>query len=301
MHSSAVVRAGLVTTALLTLSLTASAPAFAVEYAGPQPGESCTDSTGLDPALTCSGGVVTVIQTAEPAPTVEAPSPSAEPTTDPTPEPTTDPAPVPDPVPVVPDPTPPADTPAPDGGVAAPPAPAPADPPASGGPVASDPGPGTPSAPGASLLDGAKGDPAAAEGSTEPGVTLHAAAIAADPASTTRSLLTAATLANLAAGDLPILAMNSPGNIPGSAGSPLSAFTPSPLLANLPATQAIAAVQAPLLAAGDEAAAGGGFTLAGLSSKALPGLLVVLATALVAAVAAGNLRVWQERFPQFRR
>jgi hypothetical protein len=114
-------------------------------------------------------------------------------------------------------------------------------------------------------------------------------------------LLTSATVANLASSDLPTLAaIRSLQVAPGTAGHPLSYYTPQPLLANLPPTAQIAAVQAPLLAVGDQAAAGGGFTLAGLSSKALPGLLVVLATALVASVGAGNLRYWQDRLGRLR-
>jgi hypothetical protein len=68
---------------------------------------------------------------------------------------------------------------------------------------------------------------------------------------------------------------------------------PSPLLANQPASQ-LAAVQAPLLAAGEDAGRGG-TVLAAFGSYALPGLLVVLATAVVATVGAGNIRVWQAR------
>jgi hypothetical protein len=71
------------------------------------------------------------------------------------------------------------------------------------------------------------------------------------------------------------------------------AAIPSPLLANQPASQ-LAAVQAPLLAAG-ESAGQGGTVLASFGSYALPGLLVVLATAVVATVGAGNVRVWQAR------
>lgn len=73
---------------------------------------------------------------------------------------------------------------------------------------------------------------------------------------------------------------------------------PSPLLANQPASQ-LAAVQAPLLAAGDDAGKGG-TVLAAFGGYALPGLLVVLATAVVATVGAGNIRVWQARMAQRR-
>jgi hypothetical protein len=76
---------------------------------------------------------------------------------------------------------------------------------------------------------------------------------------------------------------------------PLADNIPSPLIAS--AEGKLAAVQAPLIAAGQEAASqadNGLFTRFG--GKALPGLLVVLATAMVAAVGAGNLRAWQARF-----
>lgn len=69
---------------------------------------------------------------------------------------------------------------------------------------------------------------------------------------------------------------------------------PSPLLANQPASE-LAAVQAPLLAAGEQAGQGGSTVLASFGGYALPGLLVVLATAVVATVGAGNVRVWQAR------
>jgi hypothetical protein len=115
-------------------------------------------------------------------------------------------------------------------------------------------------------------------------------------------MLAAATVATLPAGpviqSLPVLA--------GNAGRPLSAYVPSPALADiplasLPPAYQVAAIQAPLLAASEDAAAGGGFTLAGLGSRALPGLLVVLATALVASIGAANIRVWQDRLTAFRR
>jgi hypothetical protein len=76
---------------------------------------------------------------------------------------------------------------------------------------------------------------------------------------------------------------------------PLSDNIPSPLIAS--ADSKLSAVQAPLIAAGQRAATqadSGLFTRFG--GKALPGLLVVIGTALVAAVGAGNLRAWQARF-----
>jgi hypothetical protein len=76
---------------------------------------------------------------------------------------------------------------------------------------------------------------------------------------------------------------------------PLSDNIPSPLIAS--ADSKLSAVQAPLIAAGQRAATqadSGLFTRFG--GQALPGLLVVIGTALVAAVGAGNLRAWQARF-----
>jgi hypothetical protein len=76
---------------------------------------------------------------------------------------------------------------------------------------------------------------------------------------------------------------------------PLADNIPSPLIAS--AEGKLAAVQAPLIAAGQAAASqadSGIFSRFG--GKALPGLLVVIGTALVAAVGAGNLRAWQTRF-----
>ncbi len=78
--------------------------------------------------------------------------------------------------------------------------------------------------------------------------------------------------------------------------SPLADSIPSPLLA-APDTK-LAAVQAPLLAAGEQASRTadsnspfGRF----IGNKALPGLLIIIATAMVAAVGAGNMRAWQAR------
>jgi len=73
---------------------------------------------------------------------------------------------------------------------------------------------------------------------------------------------------------------------------------PSPLLANGPASQ-LADVQAPLLAAGEDAGKSGTM-LAAFGGYALPGLLVVLATAIVGTVGAGNIRVWQARLAASR-
>lgn len=76
--------------------------------------------------------------------------------------------------------------------------------------------------------------------------------------------------------------------------SPLADSIPSPLLA-APETR-LAAVQAPLIAAGERASKQADSSLfSRFGSKALPGILVILATAMVAAVGAGNLRAWQAR------
>ncbi|MDQ1635066.1 MAG: hypothetical protein QOJ32_1875, partial [Frankiaceae bacterium] len=76
----------------------------------------------------------------------------------------------------------------------------------------------------------------------------------------------------------------------------LASEVPSPLLASQPAAQLVA-VQAPLLAAGEDAGSGTTSTvLTSFGGYALPGLLVVLATAVVGVVGAGNVRVWQTRF-----
>lgn len=84
--------------------------------------------------------------------------------------------------------------------------------------------------------------------------------------------------------------------------APLSGAPAAPLpLTALPPVQALSAVQDPLLAVGDAAAAGGGSPLSAMSGSALPGLLVVLATAAVAAVGVGNVRAWQLRQLPVRR
>jgi hypothetical protein len=95
--------------------------------------------------------------------------------------------------------------------------------------------------------------------------------------------------------------LSGPGTMTIPTSSSLSSI-PSPLLAGLPAAASqqlasqLSSVQAPLLAAGEDAGRGGGGTmLAAYGGYALPGLLVVLATAIVGAVGAGNIRVWQSR------
>ncbi len=77
---------------------------------------------------------------------------------------------------------------------------------------------------------------------------------------------------------------------------PLADSVPLPQLA-APDTK-LAAVQAPLIAAGEQAAkaADDNSPLARFAgNKALSGLLIIIATALVAAVGAGNIRAWQAR------
>jgi hypothetical protein len=73
----------------------------------------------------------------------------------------------------------------------------------------------------------------------------------------------------------------------------LSSSALPPLLASGPSQ--LTAVQAPLLALAQSNGSGSSFNLMGLRGGSLPGLLVVLATALVAAVGAGNLHHWRTR------
>jgi hypothetical protein len=278
--------------------------------AAPTPGDPCTTDTVLPAGLVCVDGVVAEDPAATPEPAVSEPAPEPPPASEPPPA---DPAPSsppaePDPVstPAVPD----------NGGGtgATPPVadPGPVDTPTSAPTSGGVPGPatgttgvtgdGTSGVTGDGTSGGTGGDP------TQPPTTLQAAATAATaPAPPRQSLLAAATLATLASGDLPTLAALRAQPLPvGSAGLPLSAYAaPSPVmaglpLADLPPAQALAVIQSPLLAAGDDAAAGGGLLLTGLSGRAVPGLLVVLATALVAAVGAGNIRQWQERIARRR-
>ncbi len=78
--------------------------------------------------------------------------------------------------------------------------------------------------------------------------------------------------------------------------SPLADSIPSPLLA-APESK-LAAVQAPLIAAGENASRAADTSSPFsrfVGNKALPGLLIIIATAMVAAVGAGNLRAWQAR------
>lgn len=103
-----------------------------------------------------------------------------------------------------------------------------------------------------------------------------------------------------AAAYLPTTAILGFTNFSGTGGASIPTLSnlnavPSPLLASQPAAQ-LAAVQAPLLAAGEDAGSGSPSTvLSSFGGYALPGLLVVLATAVVGVVGAGNVRVWQAR------
>ncbi len=275
MPASATVRAGLVTASSLALALLAGSPALASDLAPPQAGDACAADTVLPAGLSCLEGLVAPTPPAEPSPVVQDPAPPVvdEPSPDPVPSPV-------EPPPVTVDPSP-VQSPPVDQSTGLP-----------GGP-STTPSPSTspdPDVPGGSLTDNAKSD---GETEVEPSPT---------PTAPGRGLMQAAAVSTLASSDLPTLAaMQATPLRPGSAGSPLSAYMPSPVLASLPPNAALASVQAPLLAVGNDAAGGGGFTLVGLDSRALPGFLVVLATALVAAVGAGNMRAWQERLPQWRR
>ncbi len=80
--------------------------------------------------------------------------------------------------------------------------------------------------------------------------------------------------------------------------SPLADNIPSPLIAS-PESK-LAAVQAPLIAAGERASRKADSVFARFGGQALPGILVVLGTALVAAVGAGNLRTWQAKIADKR-
>jgi hypothetical protein len=269
------------------------APAYAVVGGAPEVGDACELTVTPPEGFVCT---VDGLALAEPAPAASEPAPAPTeapavdpgtvvvPPADPTPPPPVVEAPAPGAPPVV---APPADS-----GAAAPTTPG-APPPASTPPSQ---GGGTQTAPGKTPVTVV----------TPPGATLQDSANGIDPAGASSGLLAAATVSNLTSADLPTLAaMRSLPVFPGQAGLPLSAYTPAPNLAGvplatLPPSTRIAAVQAPLLAAGEEAAGGGGFSLADLSGSALPGLLVVLATALVASIGAANVRVWQDRLNAVR-
>lgn len=275
MPSRAIARVGVVTTASLSLALMVGAPAFAFDST--DIGKPCpTDSQDLL-KLATDNFVCDVNNT------IQVPPPSAP----------SDSGVVPPPAPVIAPPP-----------VVTPPAGAP--------PVIVVPDPTTPgttaptNTPGGSTQSAGDGKTTTTSGTmtrpatpvtvkSAPGTTLKSSAKAIDPAGASNTLLAAAKAASLPsfAAALPPLPL-------GHAGLPLSAYTPVPNLADvplasLPPASQIAAVQAPLLAAGEDAAGGGGFALASLGGRALPGLLVVLATALVASIGAANIRVWQGR------
>ena len=113
----------------------------------------------------------------------------------------------------------------------------------------------------------------------------------------TRSTKDGSSLLGPAAAFLPGTSLASFADLSSSYGDllPIADNIPSPLLATPEGK--LSAVQAPLIAAGERAASAadsGLFTRFG--GKALPGILVVIATAMVAAVGAGNLRAWQAHF-----
>ncbi len=296
MPSRATARVGLVSAASLSLALMVVTPALAVVGGVPEVNDPCTVDVAPPPGFICTPENKLALA----PPAAPAPAPA-----DPTPAPAGPPAAV-DPAQAAPpaDATPAPGVPTPD--PAAPVAVVPTDPASSApaGPAAPA-GPTTPTGTSGAPASGTSGrKPTPVTVVTPPGTTLRASAAGVGGAPT--SLLAAATVANLASTDLPTLAaMRSLPLLPGHAGLPLSAYTPSPQLADiplatLPPSTRIAVVQAPLLAAGEDAAGGGGFTLADLSGRALPGLLVVLATALVASIGAANIRVWQDKLATAR-
>lgn len=275
------VRGGLIVAVPMSLVLLSGAPSFAATLS---PGDACTTSSTLDPGLTCLDGVVA--QSAAPSPEV---TPSVSPAS-----------------------TPPQSS---SSGVASP-VPTPVDSAASA--VTSS------ATSGGSAVGGAGGSSAsstvpAVPVATAPAITKQTPAtssstggskapVAKSPTTGNRpqqgmTLLSAADLAMAPPGDLPSRAAIRSVTVrrvldPGAVQSPELAGMP---LAALPPAQAVAAVQGPLLAAEKQAAQSGGFRLLGLGGQALPGLLIGLATAIVAAVGAGNVRVWQTRLTDRRR
>ena len=270
MGSRISIRAGLLLATAVTGVALTGAPAVAASL---QPGDPCTPDTVLHPGLTCDQNIVATSASATPQP-----SPTATPT------PAT---------PAVPTPTPPPATPAPP--VAAPaPSPAPSTSPQA--PASVPTGSATPPV----VVPKTATTPSAGNrASAQPGTMLAAdQAPVAQPAPTLGSLV--APTPTLASDAPPTLAaMSRPQNVPAPqlAGDPAGDVP----LAYLPLVQTVAAVQGPLLAAGDGAATGGGFRLGSVDSAVLPGLLVIIGTALVAAVGAGNVRVWHARLLARRR
>lgn len=110
---------------------------------------------------------------------------------------------------------------------------------------------------------------------------------------TAKPMSDGSSLLGPAAAFLPGSAVATFADLGSSSLAPLADNIPLPLLASPEAK--LAAVQAPLIAAGDRASSQADSVFSRFAGKALPGILVVLATAMVAAVGAGNLRAWQAR------
>jgi len=147
--------------------------------------------------------------------------------------------------------------------------------------------PGAPALPGAPGAPGAAGAPAgspAASGAAAPAASGAAPAAATAPGATVDNLLGAASAF------LPSTLISSFADLGSTPGSLES--VPTPDLAGLPESR-LQDVQAPLLAAAEHNA--NDSMLQALRGKVLPGLLIVLATVIVALVGAGNMRVWQTR------
>lgn len=145
--------------------------------------------------------------------------------------------------------------------------------------------PGAPGAPSLPSAPGQSGTSSSASGgSGTAGTPAAAPSTAKAPGATADNLLGAASAF------LPstiITSFADLGSTPGSLAS-----VPIPDLASLPQAR-LQDVQAPLLAAAQKSS--NDTMLQALRGKVLPGLLIVLATVIVALVGAGNVRVWQTR------
>lgn len=273
----------------LSMVMLSGAPAFAASLSA---GDPCTPSSALDPGLTCVNGIVSSSATPSPAETSSgtgaAPATSDAPTV---PQTST-----------APEPSTPVQTPAAGSVTSAAPAA-----PSSAGTTAGSTTAGSTTgltagkaAPSTAAATAATKSPAPTVGSSSANQPSTSASKpsgkgASGPTGTT--LLNAADLAMAPAGDLPSLAATRSVAVrrvlgPGAVQSPELAGLQT---TTLPPVQAVAAVQKPLLAAGQQSAEGGGFRLLSLSGRTLPGILIALATAIVAAVGAGNVRAWQTR------
>ncbi len=144
--------------------------------------------------------------------------------------------------------------------------------------------PGAPALPGAPGAAGAPAGSPAASGAAAPAASGAAPAAATAPGATVDNLLGAASAF------LPSTLISSFADLGSTPGSLES--VPTPDLAGLPESR-LQDVQAPLLAAAEHNA--NDSMLQALRGKVLPGLLIVLATVIVALVGAGNMRVWQTR------